>query len=131
MELLERYIKEIEADLKIDEFVLKEVSLRIPARKHFWVSRLINHKRNLLILENEKATFKKDVVKELQNKSPVKISFVTADHAAEESDKLRELSNKIAEEKLLIEFLEKTEKVMTSLSFDLKNIIDITKLEQL
>ena len=67
MELLDRYIKEIEEDLKIDEFNIKEVSLRVPAKKHFWVSRLINHKRNLLKLEHDKSNFKKAVIQELHN----------------------------------------------------------------
>ena len=37
----------------------------------------------------------------------------------------------IDEQELIIEFLEKTEKVFTSLSFDIKNIIEIMKMETL
>ena len=61
MEILERYIKEIEDDLKIDEFNIKEASLKSPGRKHFWTSRLIHHKRNLLTLENQKTTLIKQI----------------------------------------------------------------------
>jgi hypothetical protein len=131
MELLERYIKEIEEDLKIDEFNIKEVGLRIPARKHFWVSRLINHKRNLFKLENDKNIFKKTVMTELQTQSPVKLNIVTAENAAENHDKMREMNIKIGEEKLIIEFLEKTEKTFSSMTYDVSNIIKIMQLEQL
>lgn len=131
MELLERYVKEIESDLKIDEFNIKEVSLRVPARKHFWVSRLINHKRNLIKLENDKSIFKKNITTELYAQSPVKLSIVTADNAAEGHEKIKELTLKIAEEKLIIEFLEKTEKTFSSLTYDIKNILQIMQLEQL
>jgi mannose-1-phosphate guanylyltransferase len=131
MELLERYIKEIEEDLKIDEFNIKEVGLRIPARKHFWVSRLINHKRNLLKLENDKNFFKKTVMTELQTQSPVKLSLITAENAAENHDKMREMNIKIGEEKIIIEFLEKTEKTFSSMTYDVSNIIKIMQLEQL
>jgi hypothetical protein len=131
MELLERYIKEIEEDLKIDEFNIKEVGLRIPARKHFWVSRLINHKRNLFKLENDKNIFKKTVMTELQTQSPVKLNIVTAENAAENHDKMREMNIKIGEEKLIIEFLEKTEKTFSSMTYYVSNIIKIMQLEQL
>jgi hypothetical protein len=131
MELLERYIKEIEEDLKIDEFNIKEVGLRIPARKHFWVSRLINHKRNLFKLENDKNIFKKNVMSELQTQSSVKLNIITVENAAENHDKMREMNIKIGEEKLLIEFLEKTEKTFSSMTYDVSNIIKIMQLEQL
>jgi hypothetical protein len=131
MELLDRYIKEIEEDLKIDEFNIKEVSLRVPAKKHFWVSRLINHKRNLLKLEHDKSNFKKAVIQELHNQAPVKLSQVTADNTAESHEKIRDINVKIAEEKLIIEFLEKTEKTFSALGFDISNVIKIIQLEQL
>ena len=42
-----------------------------------------------------------------------------------------ELQHKIDDQELVIEFLEKTEKTYTSLSFDIKNIIEIMKMETL
>ena len=38
---------------------------------------------------------------------------------------------KINEEKLIVEFLEKIEKIFSSLTYDIKNIIEIMKLEQM
>jgi len=131
MEILEKYIKEIEEDLKIDEFTIKEASLKSPGKKHFWVSRLIQHKRNLLKLEQERTQLKKKIMKEVQYQSPVKLSNVTLDKSADDSELIKKLSDKIDEEKLIIEFLEKTEKTFSSLTYDIKNIVEIMKLEQL
>lgn len=131
MELLERYIKDLEVELKIDEFNLKEASLRLPARKHFWAAKLINHKRVLMNLESEKVKLRDELIEQLATKSPVKLTPSAASNAIDNTDKVKELTKKIAEEKLLIEFLEKTEKVMQSVSYDISNIVKIIQLEQL
>lgn len=131
MEMLERYISEIEEDLKIDQFNIKEASLKSPGRKHFWVSRLINHKRNLQSLENKKLDLKKQIMDQIHDQSPVKLSTYTVDKTSDDSGMIREIQVKINEEKLIIEFLEKTEKIFSSLTYDIKNIIEIMKLEQL
>lgn len=129
--MLERYITEIEEDLKIDQFNIKEASLKSPGRKHFWVSRLINHKRNLQSLENKKLDLKKQIMDQIHDQSPVKLSTYTVDKTSDDSGMIREIQVKINEEKLIIEFLEKTEKIFSSLTYDIKNIIEIMKLEQL
>jgi len=56
--------------------------------------------------------------------------------AIEKDDRLIEFLNekfekKIKEEKFLIELLEKTEKTFSSLTYDIKNIVEIMKLEQM
>jgi len=131
MEIVEKYIKEIEEDLKIDEFNIKEASLKTPGRKHFWVSRLINHKRNLYFLEQELEETSKKLVTETREKSPVAISSITLQNAVAESNVIKTLQLKIKEEKFLIELLEKTEKTFSSLTYDIKNIVEIMKLEQM
>jgi hypothetical protein len=131
MEILEKYIKEIEEDLKITEFNIKDASLKSPGRKHYWVSRLIYHKKNLYSLEKERSSLIKKISKELQHQSPVKLTNVTLEQAVVHSDPIKEINDKISGEKLVIEFLEKTEKTFSSLTYDIKNIVEIMKLEQM
>ena len=131
MEVVERYIKEIEEDLKIDEFNIKEASLNTPGRKHFWVSRLINHKRNLYFLEHELEETSKKLVTETREKSPVAISTMSLTNAIADSEVIKNLQLKIKEEKFVIDLLEKTEKTFSSLTYDIKNIIAIMQLEQM
>ena len=131
MEVVERYIKEIEEDLKIDEFNIKEASLKTPGRKHFWVSRLINHKRNLYFLEHELEETSKKLVTETREKSPVAISTMSLTNDIADSEVIKNLQLKIKEEKFVIDLLEKTEKTFSSLTYDIKNIIAIMQLEQM
>ena len=42
-----------------------------------------------------------------------------------------DIQNRIEEQELIVEFLEKTEKTFSSLSFDIKNIVEIIKMETL
>ena len=42
-----------------------------------------------------------------------------------------DVQRRIDEQELIVEFLEKTEKTFSSLSFDIKNIIEIIKMETL
>ena len=129
--MLDRYISEIKKDLEINEFNLKDASMKAPSRKHYWVARLINHKKNLINLISEKDNIKNELAHKIVHESPVKITLPVAEKATYKHDQMREIQRKIDEEKLIIEFLEKTEKTFSAVGFDIKNIIDIMKLEQL
>ena len=131
MELLKKYIDEIGQDLVLDDFNLKEAQMRLPARKHFWVARLMDAKikRNGLISKKKK--LKKEVVKKVISDSPVRISQSAAESAAERHDSISKLNDSINEQDSIIEYLEKVEKIMGQMHWEIKNIIDINKMEQL
>ena len=128
---MDQYIDEIEKDLQINEFNLKDSSMKTPARKHYWVSKLIRHKRNLLSLRQQRDIIKKEVVKKIITESPVKVTVPVAEKASYRHDKMVEISQKINEEELIIEFLEKTEKTFTSMTYDISNIIKVIQIETL
>tara|TARA_R110000772_G_scaffold53547_7_gene122477 strand:- start:300 stop:695 length:396 start_codon:yes stop_codon:yes gene_type:complete len=128
---IDQYITEIEKDLIINEFNIKDVSMKTPARKHYWVGRLIKHKKNLYKLEKEKAEIKRQVVKELLEQSPIKISIPVAEKASVKHANIVKINEDINNEVLTIEFLEKTEKIFSSVSFDVSNIVKIMQMEQL
>ena len=131
MKLLDQYIDEIEKDLQINEFNLKESSMKTPARKHYWVSKLINHKKNLYKLQKERNEIKKSIVNQIIKESPVKVTVPIAEKASYNHEKMVKINEKIKQEELLVEFLEKTEKTFSAVGFDIKNIIEIMKMEQL
>ena len=60
MLLLERYVTEMEQDLKVDAFNIKEVQLRLPAIKHKWTARLIRHKIEINTLTKDKEKKRKE-----------------------------------------------------------------------
>ena len=131
MELLRKYINEIGQDLVLDDFNLKEAQMRLPARKHFWVARLMEAKikRNSLITDKKK--IKKELVKKVITDSPVRISQSAAESAAERHESIDSLNKGIAEQDIIVEYLEKVEKIMGNMHWEIKNIIDINKMEQL
>ena len=131
MKIIDQYIKEIEKDLYVNEFNLKEVSLKTPSRKHFWVSKLIHHKKQVMNLKGERYELKKRIVEEIRSKSPVKVTIPIAEKTAWQHGDMVEIQQRIEEQELIVEFLEKTEKTFSALGFDIKNIIEIIKMETL
>ena len=131
MDLLKKYIDEVGKDLVLDDFNIKDVQMRLPSRKHFWVARLMEAKIKRSSLDKEKRKLKKDITHEVIATSPVKITQNVAEQAAERHDSIQKLTDQIKECDLIVEYLEKVEKVMSQMSFDVKNIIEINKMEQL
>jgi hypothetical protein len=105
--------------------------MRLPARKHFWVARLIETKIKRNSLFREKKQLKKEVVKKVISDSPVRISQSAAESAAERHESISKLNESISEQDAIIEYLEKVEKIMGQMHWEIKNIIDINKMEQL
>jgi hypothetical protein len=127
--MLSEYIKELEEDLKINELNLKDYQLRLPAIKHKWAGRLIRLKLEL-IQENKKLEkLKKTLAEEVEKASPVKLSGPSINQMIESHATYKDYKAVIEEKKLSIELLEKTEKTISSTTYDIKNLIEIMKLE--
>jgi hypothetical protein len=131
METLKRYISEITKELDINEMNLKESSMRAPARKHFWVSRLINHKIDLNTYKKSKDNLVKSLIVKAEAASPVQLSKASLEKAVESTDEIKKINNQIKEEESIIEYLEKVEKIYSSLTYDIKNMVQMTSMEQL
>ena len=131
MELLDRYIKEIADDLKVDELNIKDVQMRLPSRKHFWSARLINHKVDLQRMKRDRDKKRKELIHQVSETTPIKFSLPALEKTVDALEPIEELNTSIREQELIIELLEKVEKNFNSMTFDLKNIIEIIKLEQM
>ncbi len=131
MDLIKKYKEEIGNDLVINDFNIKEVQLRLPARKHFWAARLIDAKIELHSLQKQKKALKKQIVKRLQQEAPIKLTQQSAEIAAESSNEIGSLNDQIKEYEFIIEYLDKATSVLNQVGWDIKNIIEIQKLEQL
>jgi len=127
--VLEEYIRELENDLKIDELYIKDYTLKLPGIKHKWAGRCIRHKSDLFNLKATKEKIKKTVKEKILETIAVKPSLPVLDKLVENSDELKEIDKKLNELALVVELLEKAEKTLSSASYDLKNLIDIIKLE--
>ena len=131
VELIERYKDEIGRDLVINDFNIKDVQLKLPSRKHYWAARLIDAKIAHYKLIKRKKLLKESIARRLISDAPVRITQQTAEIAAENTEELQSIAIEIKDYEFVIEYLEKVEKIMSGMGFDIKNIIEIQKMEQL
>lgn len=130
MDFFEKIKEEINSDLKLDRIALLEKQLMLPAIKHKWVSRLIENKRKKNHLEAKKKSIKNEVLKTLQdNGIPNSIPKVALDKKIENSDSVLKIDQEIKETEIIIEYLEKVENICRSLTYDIKNAVELEKLE--
>jgi len=129
MDIIEQYILELEKDVKLDQFNVRDSQMRLPAYKHKWVGRLMRHKHEVVKLNQQKHTLKKAVADKIQSTSTYKVSKPVAEKAAATHESIVDIVNKIDELNVVIEFLEKAERILSSMTFDIKNLVEIMKLE--
>ena len=123
--LFETYQKEIVEDIKVDELSLKDKAMLVPTIKHKWVGRLMTHKVQLRKLND----LKKKTLKKISSESPIPLSKTTLEQAAENNENIVKIQESIDRLEVIIEYLEKVEKLTSSLTWDCKNLIDLQKLE--
>jgi hypothetical protein len=131
MEILKKYISEINKELDINEMNLKESSMRAPARKHFWASRLINHKIELNNLKKSKDSITKTLIEKSVAASPIALSKSSLEKGIENTDEIKKFNDQIKENEAILEYLEKVEKIYSSLTYDIKNMVQMTSMEQM
>lgn len=129
MTLVEKYIKELEADVIVDELNLKEAALMLPAKKAKWVSRLMIEKNNYNDLLRKRDEVLKQVVEEIRTEAAVRLTTPTLEKAAEKHPNIIKINEELATLKNVIDFLERVEKTMHSIGFDIKNLIELIKME--
>jgi len=129
MELLKRYQSQFEEFVRIDDFTLENVTKRIPAEKHFWVCRLIDAKIEKDKLFKLKASTKHTLQKKLMEESPVALNKQVLDDL-DKTPSLENINQKIKEQEYLVEYLTKIVDLITYISQDIKNIIELKKLQE-
>lgn len=122
-------MKEVAEDTALDEFTVRDVQMKLPAIKHKWAGRLIRTKIEMLTLHKEKEKVLDKCITQLIEQSPVKLSIPLARQRVERLDHVVSINDKISTTKLVIEFLEKIERILNSMTFDIKNLTEIMKLE--
>jgi hypothetical protein len=128
---IDKYTEELKEDTRVDELNLLQKQLMLPGIKHKWVSRLISAKRlvNSLNKKKKMAFLAVHAGLESQNAIPPGISKTSLEKKIENSDSIQKIVQEIEDTELTIEYLEKVESIFRSMTYDIKNIIDINKLE--
>ena len=129
MSTLDKYMEEMVQDTSVDNFNLLDIQMKLPAIKHKWVGRLMRHKYEVKELRKEKELLIRELTAKLISESPVKIAEPIAEKKVTKVDSVLKIDAKIKETYLVIEYLEKVEKIFSSMTFDIKNVTEIMKLE--
>ena len=129
MSTLDKYMEEMVQDTSVDNFNLLDIQMKLPAIKHKWAGRLIRSKIEISKLEKKKHAIVDAAVKQLIEQSPVKLSVPLARNRVEDLETVVAVKEEIVNLKLIIEFLEKVERILNSMTFDIKNLTEIMKLE--
>ena len=124
---LQEICKEIEADFKVNEMNIHEQSLRSPALKSKWLMIRFEEKRLLSCLE-------KGLDQKLDNyvASHGKLGVprkLTEKAALDEAD-IAKLKTAVEDQKLVVDFLVGFMDISKVFNFDLKNAVDIIKVEK-
>lgn len=136
MNIIEQYQAELEKDMHVDELNVTQVALMLPAIKHKWVARLINAKLKISKLESLKKETREKIFNSKKadaSTQHLKLSNIAIDRSIDSDEIFKKNSVKIDEEieyqKLVVLYLEKIENIFKNMTFDIKNIVDLTKLE--
>jgi hypothetical protein len=130
MELLDKYSEEIREDVKIDQLNILDKQLMLPAIKHKWVSRLIETKRNKIMLERKKKDLKEQVFLKMKEEGiPTGIPQTALNKKLESSESIRKIDEDLKDADLVIEYLEKVEKIFSSFTYDIGNATKLMVLE--
>lgn len=124
-----KIVEDIEKDLKIDRLNLDEKTLQIPSIKHFWIAKLYKTKINILTLEKKK----KERIEQLKNGhvSEIGLSKTGMLQNLNSDALIIKINDKLEELKLIVDFLEDAKFVLGRVTDDLKNRIELEKVERL
>ena len=131
METIDKYKKELDEDCKINMLNLRDAQMRLPAVKHKWTSRLINHKIEQDKIKKLIDEAKSTIIERQLADATVAMSRPSLEKQAENHATVIRLKEKAKEEGFVIMYLEKVEQILRGVTFDIKNLVEIMKLEQL
>jgi hypothetical protein len=124
-------MEEVEKDLVVNDFNIKETQLRLPARKHYWVARLIEAKSELQKLNDKEKKLQKKLAIKIKEEAPMHLTDKVISTLIDEQDEMFNIKDNKRDLTNVIEYLEKVEKIMSGMHWEIRNIIELNKLEQL
>jgi hypothetical protein len=128
-EIIEQYTIESSIDTNIDRLNVTEVQEKLVNNKHKWSARLINHKIKLNKYRNQRFTILEEKIEEYQNTQPVMVNKSIAEKAVSKKKDIRIIDNKIENEILIIQHVENIYKNISFATNDIKNLVELMKLE--
>ena len=89
----------------------------------------MRHKAQIAGLNRKRDAVKIEAGKKMRESSMYNVSNASLDKLIDKQDAMIQLNQEIDDLKIVTEFLEKSDRIFNSLTFDIKNLIEIIKLE--
>lgn len=128
-DIIDQYLQEAEIDTTLDRLSISDTQERLVNNKHKWAARLIQHRYKVNKYNTEKNITIENLIKEYQNNQPVAVSKNIAEKAIINDPSIIKINFKIENELLIIDFLDKIYKNVSFATNDIKNLVEIIKLE--
>ena len=128
-EIIEQYTIESSIDTNIDRLNVTDVQEKLVNNKHKWSARLINHKIKLNKYRNLRTGLLEEKIDEFQNTQPVMVNRSIAEKAVLKKKDIRAIDDKINNELLIIQHVENIYKNISFATNDIKNLVELMKLE--
>lgn len=128
-EILEKYIEEFEKDVFIDRLTLEDKTMAVPSLKAKWLARLTRHKKDLKKYETLREEAIGKIVKQKSKEEDIAFTPATLEKMAYGDEIVKKITETINNERSAIEFCDRTLQILASMTYDIKNVIDWSKLE--
>ena len=112
-----------------DRLDVSETQEQLVNNKHKWAARLINHKIKLNKYKSDRSKLIAVNIEEYQQQQPVMVNKSIAEKAVQKKENIIDIDLKIKNEQLIIEFLDNIYKNITFATNDIKNLVELMKLE--
>ena len=127
--IINQYLDEARIDTNLDRLEVTSTQEQLVSNKHKWSARLINHKIKLSDLKFKRSSLLENKITEFQNTEPVSVPRSIAEKAVQNKKEIITLDQKIQNEILIISFLENIYKNISFATNDIKNLVELMKLE--
>jgi len=134
IEIIEKYSKEYGMDTILDETRLREIELKIPGIKGKWASYKAVNKAKLFKLKKDRDRLLSDgveIVYKERSESGNPVSKHGAEKILRNTQKFQVIAQDIERLTILCEYFEDTLKNIQSIGFDVKNLVETIKIDEL
>jgi hypothetical protein len=128
-DLFLEYHEKIAEFLKFDELNLKESQLTLASVRHYWVGRLMFHKREIGKCKKIKDLAGKKLRHKLETESPVGLSAKTIHESIASHEVIQKIDEEIANHEFIVEYLTKVEANFRDAQYGMTNLAKIITLE--
>ena len=127
--IINQYLDEARIDTNLDRLEVTSTQEQLVSNKHKWSARLINHKIKLSDLKFTRSSLLENKITEFQSTEPVSVPRSIAEKAVQNKKEIITFDQKIQNEILIISFLENIYKNISFATNDIKNLVELMKLE--